>query len=87
MTFFDDLELELQASGSIDKTVTVYCPKYKRKETVYFVLTQYPQPFGYVFNACEQNCPSACMEQCRLRAESEFKEHYSQLPLLSPSSG
>ena len=37
MTFLDDLELELQASGSIDKTVTVYCPKYKRKETVYFV--------------------------------------------------
>lgn len=87
MTFLNDLELELQASGSIDKTVTVYCPKYKRKETVYFVPTQSPQPFGYVFNACEQNCTSACMEQCRLRAESEFKEHYSRLPLLSPSSG
>lgn len=87
MNILDKLNLEMQYSGSIDKTVTVYCPKYKRKETVYFVLTQYPQPFGYVFNACEQNCTSACMEQCRLRAEAEFKEHYSQLPLLSPSSG
>ena len=77
----------MQYSGSIDKAVTVYCHKYKRKETVYFVLTQYPHPFGYVFNACEQNCTSACMEQCRLRAESEFKKQYSRLRLFSPSSG
>ena len=87
MNILDKLNLEMQYSGSIDKAVTVYCHKYKRKETVFFVLTQHPQPFGYVFNACEQNCTSACMEQCRLRAEAEFKEHYSQLPLLSPSSG
>lgn len=87
MDILDKLNLEMQYSGSIDKTVTVYCHKYKRKETVFFVLTQHPQPFGYVFNACEQKGNSACMEQCRLRAETEFKEHYSQLPLLSPSSG
>lgn len=85
MDILDKLDLEMQYSGSIDKPIPVFCPVYGRAETVYFNLTQFPNPPGFEFAACGNSGSWPQCLSCQARAEALFRELYPGLPLLRSS--